>query len=290
MWFARILQGDAPKLSDNSAVSKLQPAWWQTLLLGLTSLLLVACGTASRVPVVDLKRPDKVVPVPASHVVQKGDALFSIAWRYDRNYKDLALWNGLDASFRIYPGQRLRLSPPSLSKPILPVPKPALPPVPPPPAAPIPPADIVVKSSPPPKLTTPVKPPTRNDSQEIVWHWPHPGPIGRRFSPADLGSRGLDIIGKKGESVLAAADGIVVYAGTGLVGYGRLVIIKHNDIFLSAYAHNYRLLVVEGQAVKGGQKIAELGSSGADRDKLHFQIRREGKPIDPLQFLPPKKG
>lgn len=284
------MQGDAPKLSDNLAVSKRQPAWWQILLLGLISLLLVACSTSSRVPVVDLKRPDKVVPVPASHVVQKGDTLFSIAWRYDRNYNDLALWNGLDAAFRIYPGQRLRLTAPSESRPIAAAPKPALPSVTVPPPSPIPPATVSVKPVAPPKPSLPVKPPTRNESQEIVWHWPHPGPIARRFSPADMGSRGLDIIGKKGESVHAAADGVVVYAGTGLVGYGRLVIIKHNDVFLSAYAHNYRLLVVEGQAVKGGQKIAELGSSGADRDKLHFQIRREGKPIDPLQFLPPKKG
>lgn len=284
------LRREDSKLSDNLVVSKCPHPWWMPLLVGLTSLLLVACASSSRVPVVDLNRPAKITPVPASHVVQKGDTLFSIAWRYDRNYKDLALWNGLDAAFRIYPGQRLRLTAPSMSKPV-PVPakpQPSIATVP----TPVIPAPVTAapKPVPMPRPLPPAKPLARNESQEIVWHWPHAGPVARRFSPADMGSRGLDIIGKKGESVHAAADGIVVYAGTGLVGYGRLVIIKHNDIFLSAYAHNYRLLVEEGQAVKGGQKIAELGSSGTDRDKLHFQIRREGKPVDPLQFLPPKKG
>lgn len=120
----------------------------------------------------------------------------------------------------------------------------------------------------------------------MSWNWPASGPVIERFSITGTVNKGIDLAGRKGEPVLATADGKVVYSGTGLVGYGNLVIIKHNDVYLSAYGHNSRLLVNEGQWVKAGQKIAEIGSTGTNRDKLHFEIRRHGKPVDPLQYLP----
>jgi len=106
------------------------------------------------------------------------------------------------------------------------------------------------------------------------------------FSLSGRINKGIDLAGRKGEPVFAAADGKVVYSGTGLVGYGNLIIIKHNETFLSAYAHNSRLLLSEGDIAKAGQKIAEIGSTGANRDKLHFEIRRDGKPVNPMTYLP----
>jgi lipoprotein NlpD len=118
------------------------------------------------------------------------------------------------------------------------------------------------------------------------WGWPSRGAVIGRFSSNGSLNKGIDIAGELGEPVLAASDGSVVYAGSGLRGYGELVIIKHSDTYVSAYGHNRRLLVREGQQVKVGQSIAEMGSTGTDRVKLHFEIRRQGKPVDPLQYLP----
>jgi lipoprotein NlpD len=120
------------------------------------------------------------------------------------------------------------------------------------------------------------------------WAWPHSGTLLTRFAESSGDNKGIDIAGSSGDPVLAAADGEVVYAGSGLLRYGNLVIIKHNERFLSAYAHNRALLVAEKAKVKKGQRIAELGSSGVDRNMLHFEIRLNGKPVDPLQYLPAK--
>lgn len=119
----------------------------------------------------------------------------------------------------------------------------------------------------------------------IKWRWPASGQIAGRFQ-ANAAIPGIDIAGKAGDPVVAAADGTVVYSGNGLVGYGELIIIKHNDSFLSAYGHNRKRLVTEGQQVKAGQQIAEMGSSGSSRDELQFQIRKDGNPVDPLDYLP----
>jgi lipoprotein NlpD len=124
------------------------------------------------------------------------------------------------------------------------------------------------------------------DSEGLSFIWPHNGAIMAGFDESK--NKGLDVSGKAGDPVLAAADGKVVYAGSGLRGYGNLVIIKHNNTFLSAYAHNQALLVREDQAVKRGQTIAQMGNSDADQVKLHFEIRRLGKPVDPVKFLPPR--
>ena len=119
---------------------------------------------------------------------------------------------------------------------------------------------------------------------EFVWIWPANGKMIGTFSEG--GSKGVDIAGKAGEPVVAAGDGKVVYSGTGLRGYGKLVIVKHNNTYLSAYAHNQSVMVKEGQTVSKGQKIAEMGNTDADQVKLHFEVRRQGKPVDPLKYLP----
>ncbi len=122
----------------------------------------------------------------------------------------------------------------------------------------------------------------------ITWRWPADGSLIKKFSAGDA-IPGIEIAGKGGDSVRAAADGVVVYSGNGLVGYGELVIIKHSDSFLSAYGHNRKRLVKEGEHVKSGQQVAEMGNSGASRDELQFQIRKDGNPVDPLSYLPPSK-
>jgi len=120
----------------------------------------------------------------------------------------------------------------------------------------------------------------------VHWRWPAKGALLDRFAAGDATKQGIDIAGNAGEPVVAASDGVVVYSGSGLVGYGELIIIKHSDEWLSAYGHNRKRLVQEGQRVKGGQPIAEMGSTGAPRDELHFEIRRNGRPVDPMQYLP----
>jgi lipoprotein NlpD len=145
---------------------------------------------------------------------------------------------------------------------------------------------------PPPAATpAPVEPAARPPTVVLggpKWSWPTRGTLVGRFVPGDPTRQGIDIAGKAGQRVDAAADGVVVYSGAGLVGYGELVIVKHSDTWLSAYAHNRRRLVAEGTKVRAGDAIAEMGRSGAIRDMLHFEIRRNGKPVDPLQFLPPQ--
>ncbi|MCY7315881.1 MAG: peptidoglycan DD-metalloendopeptidase family protein [Rubrivivax sp.] len=142
-----------------------------------------------------------------------------------------------------------------------------------------PPAPVVVAP-----VTSPAAP--RDADEDVTWGWPATGPVGTAFD--DNKTKGLAITGRAGDSVLAAADGRVVYAGSGLRGYGNLLIVKHNALFLTAYAHNQALMVKEDQVVRRGQKIAEMGSSEAERVQLHFEIRRQGKPIDPARLLPPR--
>ena len=123
-------------------------------------------------------------------------------------------------------------------------------------------------------------------TSKLAWRWPADGNVVGTYAGGDPTRQGIDIAGKAGQPVRAAADGVVVYSGSGLVGYGELVIVKHDDQWLSAYGHNRARLVNEGQLVKAGQQIAEMGRSGASRDMLHFEIRYNGKPVDPQQYLP----
>lgn len=232
-------------------------------------------------------------PVRSGHyVVQRGDTLYSIAFRFGWDWKALAAHNGLRDPYVIRVGQTIRFDnrPVGSSQPVASTPSTSTSPVVsqpvgrPPVAVTAPPATQPtrppVANTP---ATTPVTPVSRSASG---WSWPSQGAVISRFSSNGSLNKGIDIAGELGQPVLAASDGSVVYAGSGLRGYGELIIIKHSDTYVSAYGHNRRLLVREGQQVKAGQSIAEMGSTGADRVKLHFEIRRQGKPVDPLQYLP----
>ncbi|WP_346840182.1 peptidoglycan DD-metalloendopeptidase family protein [Microbulbifer sp. SAOS-129_SWC] len=217
------------------------------------------------------------------HTVSRGDTLYSIAWRYGRDFRQLAAINGIAPPYQIFPGQHLKLVGRALATTSLAAPKNT---------RKTPRRVSHTATKPRPKavksLTSskPRKPASRVSSSGIRWQWPAHGKVISRFQAKNPLRKGVDIAGQKGESVLAAANGTVIYAGSALRGYGKLLIVKHNDEYLSAYAHNHKLLVREGSEVKAGQRIAELGSSGTDRNKLHFEIRRNGQPVDPLAYLP----
>lgn len=222
----------------------------------------------------------KPLPLNGRHIIRGGETLFSIAWRYGIDYKKIANLNNIHSPFRIFPGQVLLLDKKSIEQ-----------------------SKSISKAAKNPKNPSYIadsykKPQDKNkeihqkDSHEsqkgvkIYWSWPVGGEVIEKFSVKGIGNKGLDFSGIKGSRVKAAASGKVVYSGNGLRGYGNLIIIKHSDVFLSAYAHNSRILVKEGDVVKAGEKIAEIGSSGTNREKLHFEIRRRGKPVDPLRYLP----
>jgi lipoprotein NlpD len=275
------------------------------ILLSLVVCGLLACGDNPRAPVEDRAAQ----PQRSTYTVKSGDTLYSIAFRYGLDYRKVATANGIGSSYTIYPGQKIYLDEtvPSAQ----PVPSRAVPvPAPRPVTTPTPvtaPADrdvsapaTVVQSKPvvsePTRTTAPVSSPaiatvkqetaadTYAGAEVDAWLWPTRGSVTRDYSESV--HKGIDIGGERGDPIVAAAAGKVVYAGTGIVGFGELLIIKHNDVYLSAYGHNERLLVAEGQTVAAGQTIAEKGSSGTDTVKLHFEIRMEGKPIDPQRLLP----
>ncbi|OGT58091.1 MAG: hypothetical protein A3E01_00850 [Gammaproteobacteria bacterium RIFCSPHIGHO2_12_FULL_63_22] len=228
------------------------------------------------------------------HIVRAGETLYGISFRFGLRYQDVAAWNGIGDPYTIEIGQRLRLRPPgsmtspprpdngsiALSTPRRPHPlSPSAPrPVNPSPGSPT--------AAPPATVTTPPARPPASTVGAPSWRWPAQGQIIGRYVSGDQTQQGINIAGSAGQPILAAADGIVVYSGAGLVGYGELIIIKHSDEWLSAYAHNRRRLVMEGGRVKSGDVIAEMGKTGAIREMLHFEIRRNGKPVDPLAFLP----
>ena len=226
----------------------------------------------------------------ASYVVKRGDTLYSIALDHGQDYRELAAWNRLEDINLIKVGQVLRVLPPEATQ-AAPVAMATAPEVKPLNATPLPPVAARTESASDGKSDA--KPDGRSDSRvearpsdggAIQWAWPSSGPMIEGFQEGK--NKGVDLSGKAGDPVAAAAEGKVVYAGSGLRGYGNLVIIKHNADFLSAYAHNSKLLVKEGESVKRGQRIAEMGSSDADRVKLHFEVRRRGTPVDPQKFLP----
>jgi lipoprotein NlpD len=193
-----------------------------------------------------------------THVVQPGETLYTIAWRYSIDYQDLAQFNGLSNPDLIYVGQRLSLRPSAASRPTQASSGTA-------PSSPLP---------PPPTLSPP------------AWQWPAEGELLRSYG-ADTGlSNGIGIGGTVGQAIHAAASGRVVYAGSGLIGYGQLLIIKHNDTYLSAYGYNNRLRVEQGESVDRGQTIAEMGVGPERQPQLHFEIRRNGSAVDPLRHLP----
>lgn len=234
---------------------------------------------------------------PAIYAVQRGDTLYSIAFRYGLDWRDVAAWNRISEPFVIRPGQELRLiAPPTLARtePARPAPEPQRAPAPAPTPSPAPrePAQAPAPTAPAPtpRAETAAPAPVAGDAPTrtvagVTWRWPTEGRVVRPFDAAAT-RRGIGIGGQVGQPVLAAADGQVVYSGTALIGYGELIIIKHSDTMLSAYAHNRVRLVEEGARVRAGQPIAEMGRSNRDEELLHFEIRRNGQPENPLNFLP----
>lgn len=225
---------------------------------------------------------------PGYYAVRPGDTIRRIASETGQTWQNIARWNNLDNPDLIEVGQVLRVIAPGAStasaapatvEPNSVVTRPVAP------QATVTPAAPVAAASAPAKPATP--PAAASGDDDLGWIWPAHGTLIAGFDEAK--NKGLDISGKAGDSVLAAADGRVVYAGAGLRGYGNLIILKHNNTYLTAYAHNQALLVKEDQSVQKGQKIAEMGNSDADRVKLHFEIRRQGKPVDPARYLPSRQ-
>lgn len=277
-----------------------------------------APGAPAARPAVPVART--VDPRPEFYTVQRGDTLYSIALDNGLDYKEVAEWNGLGDPNVIRSGQVLRLrSPEQTAAPAVQV-KPATvasavearPLVAPrsdvktePRAVKLPyseqnlallsrPRTAATETGPEPKAEAKPQPKSepqpaarlepQADDDKVDWGWPAAGRVVVQFSEPN--NKGVDIGGRMGDPVFASASGRVVYSGSGLRGYGKLIIIKHNNTYLSAYAHNSEMLVKEGQSVVKGQKIGELGNTDADSAKLHFEIRRLGKPVDPLKFLP----
>ena len=247
-------------------------------------VLLCACNTGGNfAPVDDLHKGSSIAS--KTYVVSRGETLYSIAWSHNMRFRGLADANNISAPYTIYPGQVLQMvdRPPAASR--------------------------TTKST---KVTsagsTQTRPPAAvktgaNKSVSAAttgsinldasqypfrWQWPANGKFIRAYQASGAVHKGIDIQGKLGEPVHAANSGIVVYAGSGLKGYGNLLIIKHNEYYLSAYGHNSKLLVKEGDKVRSGQQIARIGDTGTNEFKLHFEIRRDGKPVDPLKLLPKK--
>ena len=219
----------------------------RALIVLLLSLLLASCGGQST------WQNDS-----QTHIVRGGETLFSISWRYGKDPDDVARWNRLGDGSLIYPGQVIRLTPPSgTTSRSTTASRPSTKPLPQIPAQPAP-----------------------------KWSWPTAGKINVEFGAKPGTGTGVLINGKAGQPIVAAASGRVVYAGSGLIGYGQLIILKHNDTYLSAYGYTASLLVKEGQEVKKGQKIATMGEGPERKPRLHFEIRRNGKPVDPRPFLP----
>ena len=277
------------------------------LMLVSSAAVLVGCSTTSTTPAPVEDRgvgaaPGAVDPStlpgaenagkPGFYTVRPGDTIMRIATEVNQPWRDIVSWNNLENPNVIEVGQVLRVVPPvgtavatapsttspqttaPAAKPGVPVATQTTPGV-----APAP-APTAQSSAPAP---APAPAPSAG-ADDVAFIWPAGGSVIAGFDEAK--NKGVAIGGKAGDPILAAADGRVVYAGSGLRGYGNLIILKHNNTFLTAYAHNQSLLVKEDQNEKKGQKIAEMGSSDADRVKLHFEIRRSGKPVDPARYLP----
>lgn len=283
------------------------------LAVTVAATLLAACGTSRTVVVQPASGSHSATrtwgraaavssPSRRSYRVARGDTLYSIAFRNGLDFRELARWNGIPSPYTIWPGQVLRLTASrggarryrevaraheSAAAPVVqPVPKPA------PPSTPV---AVVTTTSHAPVAqhaaasevhSAPAPAPTGTRSLGgVAWRWPASGALVKGFQAGDA-IPGIEIGGHAGDPVRAAADGVVVYSGNGLVGYGELIIIKHNDSYLSAYGHNRKRLVKEGERVSVGQEIAEMGDTGASRDELQFQIRKNGNPVNPMDYLP----
>ncbi len=291
------------------------------LALLLACAWLAACSTHPPAPVVERssRPPAAEIPVDGLYRVKRGDTLYGIAFKYDLDFRDLARWNDIASPYVIYPDQVVRLRRPasSASSPgtgvttagvRAPSSRSTTAPASTPPSAGSrststsgPTASsggATTTSSPPPVAKQPAPTPTESQAPPPKpapqpaatgsggWIWPADGRLLRSFKAGDPTRNGIDIAATEGAPVRASGAGEVVYSGNGLIGYGELVIVKHDERMLSAYAHNRRRLVAEGDRVSQGQKIAEVGRNGQSESVLHFEIRRDGKPVDPLNYLP----
>lgn len=238
---------------------------WRLIALLACAPVLGGCAAAlswnpGGVPPQTVRPAVSAEPIPGHYTVKPGDTLYSIAWRYGLDYHDLAAWNGIGSGYLIKPGQRLTLAAPirrpsgrsPANRPVVTVP--------------------ALTASPP--------------SGPLTWMWPTQGSVVRLFHAGDPLSKGIDISGAEGQPVYAAAPGKVVYSGSGITGYGKLIIVKNSEEFLSAYADNAQMLVHEGDMVKAGQMIANMGLDRDGHPLLHFEIRYNGKPVNPLDYLP----
>jgi lipoprotein NlpD len=275
----------------------------------LAAALVAGCAAPRRAPVVERTpqakpaAPEKAAPIakpavspdarPPFHTVKKGETLYSIALEYGLDYKELAAWNNIDPT-KVQAGQQLRLTPPDAT--VSAAPLKSAPsgiearPLGTPPAgapgvaqagtAPKPEAELAAKPEP----RAAPKPEPAQEAGGLSWTWPATGKVVGGFNGST--AKGITIAGKLGQPVLASAGGKVIHSGAGIRGLGKFIVIKHNDAYLSVYAHNSQLLVKEGDSVTRGQKIAEMGNSDADQVKLHFEIRHFGKPVDPVKVLP----
>jgi lipoprotein NlpD len=278
------------------------------VLLSLIGLaVLAACSTAHRpAPVEDRSAMSKAASVPVAspsvqveptkplpgaenagkpgyYTVQRGDNLTRIGLDHGQGWRDLARWNNISNPDVIEVGQVVRVSPPGSAVENAGVVVRPVAPNGPSNAKETSAKEAAAREAAAQAAARPAAAPVAAMAEDIVFAWPSNGSVIAGFDEAK--NKGLDIGGKAGDAVLAAADGQVVYAGAGLRGYGNLVILKHNSTYLTAYAHNQKLLVKEDQKVRKGDKIAEMGNSDADRVKLHFEVRRQGKPVDPAKFL-----
>lgn len=262
----------------------------------IIELSISACSSTARAPVdqrdktppatqlATLSQADGGAGKPVArgdyHIVMKGDTLYSIAWRYGFDYRNVARWNNISGKYVIYPGQFIRLKPQKKS------------------TSQLKPGPIVSKNKKAQEKQiasakgTAVKkqrPVAKSQSTtKISWQWPTSGKLVKLNTPTS--KKGVDIQGRAGQKITAAAGGDVVYSGSGLLGYGKLIIIKHNENYLSAYAHNEKLFAREGDKVKAGQQIASMGLGSKGRPLLHFEIRKDGSPVDPLRHLPRNKS
>ncbi|WP_229381959.1 peptidoglycan DD-metalloendopeptidase family protein [Spiribacter sp. 2438] len=211
----------------------------------------------------ELRRMDRVIPAEQVHVVQRGDTLYQIAWQHGLDFRDLARWNNIDSPFVIYPGQQLALSSAGGS-------------------------GEAASAAPTAARSAGTTSAASSDaaSGPIAWRWPLEGDVVRSFNANADGKRGISIQAEPGAEVVSAADGRVVYSGDGLRGYGNLVIVKHNDRFLTAYGYNRELLVGEGDRVSGGQAIARVGNTAGREGQLHFEVRQQGSAVNPASYLP----
>jgi len=287
------------------------------LLIAVCLVLLSACSYHPPAPIEE--QSDTMVKrqlnADGTYDVRSGDTLYAIAFSYGVDTRTLAKWNGVSSPYTIYPGQKLRLSAPpagsrnsgsssgvqispakspgqvttkTVSSPQKPTQAKSTQ------TKPVQVKPAPVKSSPAPSASTAPQtatvstPPVSYSADPKSWKWPTKGRLHRTYNAGDPARNGIDIVGKEGQAITASSGGQVVYSGNGLIGYGELIIIKHSEKMLSAYAHNKKRLVKEGDQVSSGQKIAEMGRNAGNEQLLHFEIRVNGKPVNPLTYLPKK--